>query len=157
MTIDVFNIALFCIFGQMKHLVVIAFFAIAFLTACDNRSPYYHLVMGKWAAKDSLTELVYEFKQDRFKRTGTYDTVELWIEGSYFINENEKRHTVTMCLVPDSHLALDEDFMGALPVENLDILSINGNRMVVMRSNYVKGKLGNTWQNKNDTLWRIDD
>ena len=147
---------MFCIFGQMKRLIFLFFFVMVFY-ACDNRSPYYHLVMGKWSAKDSLTELVYEFKQDRFERFGSYDSQELKVEGAYFINENKERHTVTMCLVPDEDMHLSQDYQVMLPVENLDIISINGERMAIVRSNYIKGKLGNTFQNRNDTLWRIDD
>lgn len=141
----------------MKHCAMQGLGLVLFLFGCNNRSPYYNLVMGKWVAKDSLTELVYEFEQDRYKRTGTYDTMEMWIEGSYFINENKERHAVTMCLVPDDEILLNQDYQVMMPVENLDIISISGDRMVVVRSNYVKGELGNTYQSRNDTLWRAED
>lgn len=124
--------------------------------SCQPKQTYFGLVTGAWRTTDSLTQEVYVLKNGKYSKKGVYDSVSLDVDGSYFINENKNRGCVTLTLLPNENMPFNDDFITILPCENLDIVSINGEKMVVVRSNFIEGKLRNTFRSDLDTLWRVD-
>lgn len=124
--------------------------------SCQPKQTYFGLVAGTWRTTDSLTQEVYVLKNGKYNKKSVYDSVRLDVEGSYFINENENRACVTLTLLPNETIPFDPDLITLLPCENLDIVSINGEKMVVVRSNFIEGKIRNTFRSDLDTLWRVD-
>lgn len=133
------------------------FFCLLINQACQPKQTYYTLVNGSWKTSDSLTEEVYTFKNGTFKKKGDYNSETLETEGQYFINENKERYSVTVTLVPDEFLPTETKYNTMLPCENLDIVSINDEKMVVVKSSYIQGKLRNTHRSFEDTLWRVEN
>ncbi|MFM6984219.1 MAG: hypothetical protein ACKOXF_08805 [Chitinophagaceae bacterium] len=125
--------------------------------SCEPKQTYYTLVHGTWKSSDSLSEEVYTFKNGSYSKHGVYDSVMLNTEGQYFINENKDRHCVTVTLVPDEYIPIEAEYNAMMPCENLDIVSINDEKMVVAQSSFIQGKLRNTYRSFDDTLWRIKD
>lgn len=125
--------------------------------SCEPKQTYYTLVQGTWKSSDSLSEEVYTFKNGSYSKHGVYDSVMLNTEGQYFINENKDRHCVTVTLVPDEYIPIEAEYNAMMPCENLDIVSINDEKMVVAQSSFIQGKLRNTYRSFDDTLWRVKD
>lgn len=124
--------------------------------SCQPKQTYFGLVTGTWRTGDSTTQEVYVLKNGKYTKKGVYDTSMLDVEGSYFINENKNRGCVTLTLLPNETIPFDADLITLLPCENLDIVSINGEKMVVIRSIFIDGSLRNTYRADLDTLWRVD-
>ena len=135
-----------CLLGLLVFLV----------QSCQPKQTYFGLVAGTWRATDSLSQEVYVLKNGKYSKKGFYDTSMLDVEGSYFINENENRACVTLTLLPNETIPFDPDLITLLPCENLDIVSINGEKMVVVRANFIEGEFRNTYRSDLDTLWRVD-
>jgi hypothetical protein len=133
-------------------------FCLLICQSCEQKQhAYVGLLTGSWRMNDSLQQEIYEFKKGSFKKQGVYDTMFSQTEGLYFINENKKRNSVTLTLVPNDLLPYDPEMIIMMPCENFDIVSINGEKMVVVKSVKVPGALGNVYRADADTLWRIND
>ena len=131
----------------MKKIIIYSAFFISFIS-CSHKNKD-SLLEGKWRNENYKKGSEIELKKGIYKITKWSDDLVNISTGKYFINENDKRKSITLTLVPNVVYSEKDTIM--LPCDNIDIIKITDSALIVQKPTLWVREVNNVSTIKNNT------